>query len=158
MDYSVSLHFCQWSLHLVGTRWSVHIFIDITWWSVHLFIDMTWWSIYLFVDITWLSVHLFIDITWIVCSQFWTGTLGFRSWSHWPTMGHVRDFFRSDFSTFGSASQNILKSYLKKSRILPTRRHTDPFLAKPDIPDTQGLVLPVYLYFLQHIKYDICIF
>ena len=29
-------------------------------------------------------------------------------------MGQIRDFFRSDFSTFGSMSSNFLKSDLKK--------------------------------------------
>ena len=39
-----------------------------------------------------------------------------QSGSDWPQMEHIRDFFRSDFSTFW-LGQNVLKSDLKKSRI-----------------------------------------
>ena len=34
-------------------------------------------------------------------------------WSYWPQIGQIRDFFRSDFSTFDSDEPNVLKSDLK---------------------------------------------
>ena len=37
----------------------------------------------------------------------------------YPQMGQIRDFFRSDLSTFGAGRQNVLKYDLKKSRICP---------------------------------------
>jgi len=42
-----------------------------------------------------------------------------QSGSDWPQMGKIRDFFRSDFHTFSSWIQIVLKSDLKKSRISP---------------------------------------
>ena len=36
-----------------------------------------------------------------------------------PQIGQIRDFFRSDFSTFGTGEPNALKSDLKKPRFCP---------------------------------------
>ena len=57
----------------------------------------------------------FIDkVTVKLGCQIWA-----LSWSEWRQMGQIMGFFRSDFSTFGLASQNILKYDLEKSQIYP---------------------------------------
>ena len=63
-------------------------------------------------------------------------------------MVQIRDFFRSDFSTFGD-EPNVLKSDLKKSRICS--RHS-MFLDLPDLPPLSiqriifYIVLPLWRY------------
>ena len=44
-------------------------------------------------------------------------------------IGQIRDFYRSYLVNFGSASQNILKSDLKKTRICRSRGQSDPLLS-----------------------------
>ena len=61
------------------------------------------------------------------------GQIGPQMWLQsgldWPQLGQIRDFFRSDFSTFGSYEPNVLISYLKKSRMYPISSPSDPLWA-----------------------------
>ena len=54
--------------------------------------------------------------------QIWT-----QNGSDWPQIRQIRDFFRSDFSTFWRLRQNVLKSDLKRSRICRIWGQSDPF-------------------------------
>ena len=65
---------------------------------------------------------LFSDTSSSEGDLIWT-----QNGSDWPQMGQIRDFFRSDFSTFWRWRQNVLKSDLKKSRICPIWGQSDPF-------------------------------
>ena len=62
-----------------------------------------------------------------------------------PQIGQIRDFFKSDFSTFGSIETNVLKSDLKKYRICPISGPIWPTLETKllslSLPDT-----PLYRY------------
>ena len=62
--------------------------------------------------------------------------------SDWPEFGRIWEFFRSDFSTFWSLSQNVLKSDIKNSLIIfPVLTNLTHFGAKPEITDTQRISL-----------------
>ena len=63
------------------------------------------------------------------------GRFGSKRGQIGPQIGQIRDFFRSDFSTFGSSSQMYWNLIWKTLRCVPFWGHLTHFGAKPTISD-----------------------
>ena len=67
------------------------------------------------------------------------GSFGSKMGQIGPQIGQIRDFFRSDFSTFGAGAPNALKSDLKKPRICPIWGQSEPLWSQTYHPADDGV-------------------